>query len=113
MATPQRVRFLGVSILIVGLITAAKIYQLRASEDDSPYTTDDFVSKRDLDQIERIGGKANVLAIELNSWLVSLWHGKRLAYSIASLSVGGFIGCYLLANFLTDSSVAPEEKDVQ
>ncbi len=33
--------------------------------------------------MELYGGKANVLAAELLQWFASLWHGRRLALTVA------------------------------
>jgi hypothetical protein len=37
--------------------------------------------------MELYGGKANVLAGELMHWLQGLWHGKRLALTVACMTV--------------------------
>ena len=58
-------------------------------------------SKRYEYEMERIGGKSNVLAAELREWFVSLWHGKRLAHTVVFLSVGGSLACFLLAHLLS------------
>jgi len=37
--------------------------------------------------LELYGGKANVIAVELTQWFDSLWHGTRLAYTVACATV--------------------------
>ncbi len=37
--------------------------------------------------MEEYGGTANVLASEAREWLQGLWHGRRLAITIACLSL--------------------------
>ncbi len=37
--------------------------------------------------MELYGGKANILAAELLDWFQSLWHGQRLAATLACLTV--------------------------
>lgn len=44
-------------------------------------------STRDLQILEGQGGRANVAAAELDARIGSLWHGQRLAYAVAAMSV--------------------------
>ena len=37
--------------------------------------------------MELYGGKANILAAELLDWFQSLWHGRRLAVTVACTTV--------------------------
>ena len=37
--------------------------------------------------MELYGGKANVMASDMRQWLGTLWHGKRLAGTVAVLSL--------------------------
>jgi len=69
----------------------------------------EFVTKREMLQMERIGGKANVLASELIQWFVSLWQGQNLAFTLAYLSMGGCGVCFGLAQFLTGLSSVDDE----
>ena len=68
--------------ILAGLIAALAIYVAAAREpdDSSDELTD---SKQYLRQMELYGGKANVLAAELQHWFASLWHGRRLALTVA------------------------------
>ena len=78
----RRALIITALILTVGLTTALAIYVVaaRAPDDSSDELTD---SKQYLRQMELYGGKANVLAAELQHWLASLWHGRRLALTVA------------------------------
>jgi len=78
----RRALIITALILTVGLTTALAIYvaAARAPDDSSDELTD---SKQYLRQMELYGGKANVLAAELQHWLASLWHGRRLALTVA------------------------------
>ena len=58
-------------------------------------------SKRHQHDMEAIGGKSAVLASDLTQGFNSLWRGRRLAYTLAFLGVGGFLSCLFLANRLT------------
>jgi hypothetical protein len=50
--------------------------------------------------MERLEGKQGVLMAELTDWFASLWHGRNLAYTLAVLSISGFLACFLLAHLL-------------
>jgi hypothetical protein len=78
----RRALLVTTSILAVGLIAALVIYvaAARAPDDSSAELTD---SKQYLRQMELYGGKANLLAAELLQWFASLWHGRRLALTVA------------------------------
>ena len=78
----RRALLVTTSILAVGLVAALVIYVVaaRAPDDSSAELTD---SKQYLRQMELYGGKANVLAAELLQWFASLWHGRRLALTVA------------------------------
>lgn len=99
MDTPKRLRIAGLIILVLGLLIAGLIYATRSPDDEDV----EFVTKRELLQMERIGGKANVLAIELRQWFVGLWQGQNLAFTLAYLSIGGCGFCFLLAKFLASA----------
>lgn len=104
-----RLYLMGFSILIAGLLCAAWVFD--AATDDIgdsdvvnyqivaghfyPLTTAD--SKRYQYDMERIGGKYAVVAEEVNQWLSSLWHGKRLAYTIGVLAIVASLACFLIA----------------
>ena len=112
-------------ILFLGLFCAAWVYVVAedySSEsnavsyeiiDGHKYALENADSKRYQYDMERFGGKANVVADEFNQWLSSLWHGKRLACTIALLSIGGALVCLLIAqhpDYKLTSSL-DEEKD--
>ena len=44
-------------------------------------------TKSYLRQMEVYGGTANELATELRLWFASLWHGERLAFTVAFLTL--------------------------
>jgi hypothetical protein len=44
-------------------------------------------STRDVQILEAQGGRANLAAAELDAWIGSLWHGRRLSYTLAAVSV--------------------------
>jgi len=99
--TPYNIlmRKIAVGVLVVGLSVSAVVFAIAPSEveDDYPgvYVTSIHNSKRHLLELERIGGKAAVVAVEINEWFDSLWHGRRLAGTLAVLSIGASLLCFL------------------
>ena len=91
--TGRRLQIIAVAILIVGLATAIGIYVSAARSTDDMVAYEIEHSKQYQRTLELYGGKANVIAVELTQWFDSLWHGTRLAYTVACATVllaGGF-----------------------
>jgi len=91
--TGRRLQIIAVAILIVGLATAIGIYVSAARPTDDMVMYEIEHSKQYQRTLELYGGKANVIAVELTQWFDSLWHGTRLAYTVACATVllaGGF-----------------------
>jgi ABC-type Fe3+ transport system permease subunit len=91
-APHHRVQLAGALIVVVGMIVAAFVW-FAAARDGEGDGTGDVTSQREMQQVERLGGRATVQTVQFDSWLGSLWHGQRLAWTLAilSLAVGG--GC--------------------
>ena len=93
-------RKIAVAVLIVGLSVSAVVFVLAPAETEDVYagvyvaSVDN--SKRYQLELERIGGKAAVVAAEFNDWFDDLWHGRRLAGTLAVLSVGLALLCFLI-----------------
>jgi hypothetical protein len=91
--TGRRLQIISVAILIAGLATAIGIYVSAARSTDDMVAYEIEHSKQYQRTLELYGGKANVIAVELTQWFDSLWHGTRLAYTVACATVlvaGGF-----------------------
>ena len=101
---------ISIIILLVGLGSAVLIYQTTENESNNvlgyeggggsyyPIMPED--SKKYLRDLERYGGKANVLADELRRWFVGLWHGKPLAFLVACITILISFGVVSVANHL-------------
>jgi hypothetical protein len=76
-------------LAIVGLgLAAAVVIEIRATAPEAnPLGYDPADTKQYLRQMEVYGGTANVLASELRIWFASLWHGERLALTVAVLTL--------------------------
>jgi len=62
-------------------------------------------------QMEAYGGKSNLLATEATDGFVGLWHGRHLAYTLATLSVVLASLCFIYARYLTDLPPLDEASD--
>lgn len=97
------VRRAGFVILVLGLASAALI-----AFGSRPSDFEDSVDSHEAGAIERIGGTATVRAVQLDQWLSSLWHGERLAWTLAVLSLAVCGGCFYVAG-LMDEDVGDDE----
>jgi hypothetical protein len=83
----RRLRIATAAILAVGLSSALAVYLAARPGPGNPLGSDPEDSKQYLRQMEVYGGTANVLASEIREWFGSLWHGKRLAGTIATATI--------------------------
>ena len=105
----RRLRFnlAGAAVLVIGLLTALLIYLTAADApvdalgyqfaDGTVYAVQPGDSKMYRHELERFGGKAAVLADELERWFSGLWRGKRLAGMVAILSLLVALGFFYAA----------------
>jgi len=100
-ALQRRFRLIGVCILVAGLLAAAVVNQRAAPDDGDPYLILSGNAKRYNYEMERIGGKSNILAAEFQDWFGSLWHGKKLAHTLVFLSIGSSLACFFIAYVLS------------
>jgi hypothetical protein len=97
-------------ILLVGLGSAMLIYRTAENnvngvigyEEDggSVYPIMPGETKKYLRDMELYGGKANVIADEFRRWVVGLWHGKSLAYTVACIAIVTSFGVFYYASHL-------------
>jgi len=94
-------------VLAIGLGAALMVY-LSATHgnaaatdyvivDGTAYAVQPDDSKRYLRDVEVYGGKAAVVAADVNRWFSGLWHGTQLAVTLAVLSVAVALLLLLLA----------------
>ena len=89
-----------VIILLVGLGSSVLIYLTADFASDSGLVNDFENSKKYMHDLELYGGKANVLASELTNWVVGLWHGKSLAFTVACITIVIALGFYFITSDL-------------
>jgi hypothetical protein len=119
---PSRKLFnlLSVIILVIGLASAAWIYQRAGNTpygalgyefaDGTIYPIMPQDSKMYRHNLEVYGGKFNVMLDDFRRWFLGLWHGKSLAFMIAGASLIISCGLFYAANYL-DWSAEINHKD--
>jgi hypothetical protein len=104
---------LGWTVLLLGWAAAAWVYGVAVEPAPTDvlgydlagggaYATRAGDSKRYQYDMERFGGKASILAVELRDAAASLWQGRRRAYTLAVLTGLAALGCFALAEILPD-----------
>jgi len=95
------------ALLVAGLLVSCVLYARATRPGGDPEERADD-SKQYLRQMEAYGGTANVLASELREWFAELWTGRRLAFTVALLSLVAAAAARLL---LTPLPPQPPEGD--
>jgi len=93
----------GYVVLAGGSAASVWVYR-RAARDDAgdAIIPGVYDTKKYQDQLERLGGKSNILATEIQEWFLGLWHGRHLAYTLAVLAFLVALMCFYTALFLPD-----------
>ena len=98
------VQRVGLAVAIIALVLAVPAW-LRPGPDDE---VDAVEHHREMQQLERLGGRASVRTAEFDQWLSSLWHGRRLAATLAVLGLvlGG--ACWRIGALMAEDDSASE-----
>ena len=92
-AFARRRKVVVAATLILGFSAAVAIWIAAGTGGTNSLGNPADSSKKYLREMEVYGGKANLMATDVREWFDSLWHGRRLAVTVAVLSL-------LLAGFL-------------
>lgn len=84
--SPRR-RIVAAVLLLSGLGVALAIFLTAAPPPANPLGSEPEDSKQYLREMELYGGKANLLASEFRHWVESLFRGRRLAATVAFLTL--------------------------
>jgi hypothetical protein len=87
MKRQTRLRLIVATILVLGFGSAILIYIFAEPAPANPLGYDPEESKMYVHNMLLFGGKANLLGSEFMEWLGGLWHGKRLAFSVACITL--------------------------
>lgn len=100
------VRYLGLAIIALGLVAALAVYGSAAANAD----IDQVARQREMRELQRLGGAAEVQTVEFDQWLDSLWHGERLAGTLAVLGliVGG--ACWWIGGLMAEDPDAADSR---
>ncbi len=98
-------RLITAAILILGFGSAILIYLFAESAPANPLGYEPAESKRYVHDMLLYGGKANLLGSEFADWLGGLWHGKRLAFTVACITL------LLAGAFLFFGAPSPPDPD--
>ncbi len=85
----RTMRRLAVFVLAAGLAVAAVVFVVAPPEgaaESGAYVASVDNSKKYQLELERIGGRAAVVAAQFNEWFAELWHGRRLAGTVVVIS---------------------------
>lgn len=106
-------RRVGVLALVIGLLAAALAYWHAAGAPDGRlehgyeivggqvFASEQADEARQR-QVEHIGGKAAVWAVEFNEWFGSLWQGTRLAATLAIVGALTMLACFYIAGLMDE-----------
>jgi hypothetical protein len=97
----KRLYVTGAAVLVVSLIAAVLIY-VSVPPPDSAVAMYSMVDPRYQIELQQIGGNAAVLMAQLHQWFDSLWHGSRLAYTVAVLGAAIAAACVFIGYFFAD-----------
>jgi hypothetical protein len=83
-------------ILLTGLGSALAIYLTAAEIPENPFAEYEQ-SKRFSHEVQRVGGKLALVANDLAAWFGELWQGRRLAFTVACMTLMITAGYYFIA----------------
>lgn len=95
-ARTRMLRTLSNAILVAGLLASLLIYRNAAPPPDDPLGSLED-NKQSLHELQTYTGQAGVLAYEIREWFGSLWHGTRLAVTVAVLAALAAGACRFVA----------------
>jgi hypothetical protein len=97
-ARARRIREVTGGILASGLGAAGIIYLTARPKGPNPLGYEPEDTKRYLRDLELYGGKANLIATEFRRWFESLWQGRNLAWTLATLTLVAALVFWWLAS---------------
>jgi hypothetical protein len=83
----KRLDIAALAIFLIGTCASAAIYLFAAPTEQNTLVNEFQNSKVYRHSLEAYGGKLSIVSDDLAGWFSSLWQGKTLAFTIASLSI--------------------------
>jgi hypothetical protein len=84
----RQINQITVLLLLIGFGGAIVIYRAALAAPVDPPVDELMATKKSLREMQLIGGNAEVVVHEIKEWFLGLWHGTRLAGTVAVLTVG-------------------------
>lgn len=114
----RRLRLAALAILVAGLLAALGVFVAAGDTeggegasiriiDGQAYSEPQDNRSAEMRQLERLGGKASVQAWRFDSWLSSLWHGRRLAATLVVLTGLAAGLCWHIAGLMEEDADPP------
>ncbi len=91
------------AIMVAGLVSAAVIYLTAGETPNDPFAEFEK-SKKFAYELERMGGKAALVANDLNTWFAGLWQGETLAFTVAVITIIIAAGYYFIATSVEEEA---------
>lgn len=95
----NRIYIITATILLTGFGSALVIYLTAGEAAPNPFAEFEK-SKKFAHEVERMGGKAALVANDLNKWFTGLWEGESLAYTVAVITLLIAVSYYFIATGL-------------
>jgi hypothetical protein len=83
----QKINQITLLLLLIGFGCALVVYRNTNAVSVDPQLDDPVATKKYLREMQMIGGQANVVASEFRGWFAGVWHGRKLAATVAVLTV--------------------------
>jgi len=99
----KRCNLTTAAILLIGFCSALLIYLTAGEAPHNPFAEFEK-SKKFAYELERMGGKAALVANDFNKWFAGLWQGESLAYSVAVITILIAACYYFIATSLETES---------
>jgi hypothetical protein len=94
-------RLYAASLLVLALGMGAALLIYFTAEDDADAALQAiYATKPYVRELQRFGGKAAVLFDEFSRWFGALWIGKKLAFTVAWISLFASLGIFACARRL-------------
>ena len=88
--TRRKTNLITILLLVLGLGSALAVFLCAPPEEPGdPLLGDPRALRKYHRELAMYGGKANVLSAEFLEWFDRLWHGQRLAGTVAVLTLAG------------------------
>jgi hypothetical protein len=100
------VRCLGLAIIALGLVAAVAVYWSAGADSD----IDQVARQREMRELQRLGGAATVQTVKFDQWLDSLWHGERLAGTLAVLGLIAGGACWRIGGLMGEDPDAADSR---